>query len=94
MNVISKIADNKKIGFSFITVIIAIFISILSGDGGVLSFFVAMISGILLAVGFSFWNVRKFKSIFFESLKITFGITCFVYIMGYSYYALESIILK
>ena len=80
-----NISENFKLRFSFFSCLIAIILSISSGEGGAFAIIANIISGFLLAIGFAFWNFKNFKLIFLNSLKISFGISCLIYIIFHSF---------
>lgn len=87
-----KNSEKFKQFFSFFMCVIAFLFSISSGEGGIFAILaIIIISGFFLAIGFAFGNFKNFKLIFLESLKVSFGISSLIYIISYSFIALEPI---
>ena len=92
MNLILKISDDYKLKFTCISLLFGFILSMCSGDGGIFAIFFFLFSGLLLALGIALWEIKNFKKAFIDSLKISFGISAFIYILGYVYISLVPLL--
>lgn len=88
-----------KITFSVVSFIFAILLTIISVspyEDNVFLFSIALIAfgGLTISLTFVTWSNKKRKTVFLNSLEISFGLSSLIFILGYLYTALQPIFLK
>jgi uncharacterized membrane-anchored protein len=95
----SRMKKVIKISFSVIVFIIAMMLTVMSSPPYedkvfLFSFILIVFGGLVISLTFTTWTNKKRKTTFLNSLEISFGLSSFVFILGYLYTALQPIILK
>ena len=88
-----------KITFSVIAFIIAMMLTVMSaspyeGKVFLVSIILIAFGGFVISLTYATWTNKATKTAFLNSLELSFGLSSFIFILGYLYTALQPIILK